>query len=64
MQKTIRTLRLFNEKVIKLKSLRFTKVILNADFGYLISATQGQNVIFRRYGPDDESVDAFVLTCR
>ena len=64
MQKTIRTLRLFSEKVIKLKSLRFTKVILNADFGYLISAKQGQNAIFRRYGPDDESVDAFVPTYR
>tara|TARA_B100000809_G_C14872981_1_gene436251 strand:- start:87 stop:647 length:561 start_codon:yes stop_codon:yes gene_type:complete len=64
MQETIRTLRLFNEKVTKLKSLRFTKAILNVDFGYRISAKQGQNVIFRRYGPDDESVDAFVLTYR
>ena len=58
MQETIRSLRLFNKNVIKLKSLRFTKAILNAVLGYLISGRQGQDVIFRRYGLDDESVDA------
>lgn len=58
----IETLQLFNEKADKLESLSFTKELYNS--GTTISYNQGQSLQVERYGPDDESIDAFVLTIR
>jgi hypothetical protein len=58
-----RILRLFNEKAAKLEKLRFTQGILNANSGVTITANQ-QATEIKRYGPDEESIDAFVLTIR
>ncbi|MCH7735999.1 MAG: hypothetical protein IH872_01225 [Chloroflexi bacterium] len=56
------TLRLFNEKADKLESLSFTSEIENS--GIHISAGFGQPVRVERRGPDEEAIDAFVLTMR
>lgn len=56
------TLLLFNEKADKLEDLSFTKELENS--GVTISGKLGQPVQAQRHGPDDESIDAFVLTMR
>ena len=53
---------LFNEKADKLEDLSFTKELENS--GVTISGKLGQPVQAQRHGPDDESIDAFVLTMR
>ena len=58
----IKALQLFNEKADKLEGLSFTKGL--ADSGVTISGKRGQPVQAQRNGPDDESIDAFVLTIR
>ncbi len=58
----IDTLRLFNEKADKLEGLSFTKSLGKS--GVTISYKLGQPVQVERHGPDDESIDAFVLTMR
>ncbi|MFH1560557.1 MAG: hypothetical protein ABID84_04010 [Chloroflexota bacterium] len=58
----VTTLQLFNEKADKLERLSFTRSLENS--GVTISARQDQPVQLQRYGPDDESIDAFVLTMR
>ena len=58
----IKALQLFNEKADKLESGSFTKKLENS--GLTISAKLGQPVQAQRHGPDDESIDAFVLTMR
>ena len=56
------TLLLFNDKTDKLENLSFTKELGNS--GVTISGKLGQSVQAQRHGPDDESIDAFVLTMR
>ena len=58
----IETLKLFNEKADKLENLSFTKGL--GDTGLRITYNQNQPIQVERYGPNDESIDAFVLTIR
>ena len=60
----INSLRLFNEKADKLMSLGFTKKIFGEKSGFRFSAKKDGPVVFQRYGPESESIDAFVLTYR
>ena len=60
----IKSLRLFNEKADKLMSLGFTKKIFGEKSGFRFSAKKDGPVVFQRYGPESESIDAFVLTYR
>lgn len=58
----IKALQLFNEKADKLEGLSFTKGL--AASGVTISVKLGEPIQAQRHGPDDESIDAFVLTMR
>lgn len=58
----ISTLMLFNEKADKLAALTFVKGLENS--GVTISGKLGQPVQAQRFGPGDESIEAFVLTMR
>ena len=59
----IDTLLLFNEKADKLEKSSFIKNYL--DTSIVTSWKRGQSVIeAKRYGPDDEAIEAFVLTIR
>ena len=61
----ITTLKLFNEKAEKLENLSFTKIVLFENQSNVsISAKAGERVNVKRKGPDEESIDAFVLTFR
>ena len=60
----INSLRLFNEKADKLMNLGFTKKISGEKSGFRFSAKKDGPVVFQRYGPESESIDAFVLTYR
>jgi hypothetical protein len=63
----LRALRLFNEKADKLEASSFTRKILTERSGVEISAKRvetGVAVTATRFGPDQESIDAFVLTFR
>ncbi|MBI4307151.1 MAG: hypothetical protein HY678_12610 [Chloroflexi bacterium] len=59
---SIAALGLFNEKANKLEELSFTKKISGS--GVTISGQLGQATVVERHGPDEESIDAFVLTMR
>ena len=59
-----KSLKLFNEKADKLMSLGFTKKIFGEKSGFTFSAKKNGPVVFQRYGPESESIDAFVLTYR
>lgn len=63
-QAAIRALELFNEKADKLESSTFTKKILGERSGVEIEAKQGEGVSVIRFGPDQEAIEAFVLTLR
>jgi hypothetical protein len=56
-------LRLFNEKADKLETSSFAKKILTERIGVKFSAQQGE-MAAKRFGPDQESIDAFILTFR
>jgi len=58
----VKVLQLFNEKADKLESLSFIRKLQGS--GVTISATLGQPVQAEWHGPDDEAIDAFVLTIR
>ena len=60
----VRTLRLFNDKADKLKSLSFFQKTFNQNTGFNLSWHQGGPPRAERRGPDAESIDAFVLTLR
>jgi len=62
LKSAIDTLLRFNEKADKLEGLSFTKSLESS--GVTISGKLGQPVQAQRQGPDDESIDAFVLTMR
>ncbi len=57
-------LELFNEKAIKLEGLSFTKTVFNQKSGFRIYGEEGQFIKAERFGPDDESIDAFLFTLR
>ena len=64
-EEDINALKLFNEKAEKLKNLSFTKTVLVEQRSSVsISARVGEPVNVKRKGPDEESIDAFVLTFR
>ncbi len=56
--------RLYNEKADKLEGMSFTKRILSEGSGVQISVKRGEPVSAARFGPDQESIEAFVLTFR
>jgi len=58
----IHTLLQFNEKANKLEGLSFTKSLQNS--GVTVSGVIGQPIQAKRQGPNEESIDAFVLTIR
>ncbi len=60
----LRALRLFNEKADKLESLSFAKRLLSEESGFRMEYRPGEGITAARYGPDAESIDAFVLTLR
>jgi hypothetical protein len=63
-EENIKSLRLFNEKADKLMGLGFSKKIFGEKSGFTLSAKKDAHVEFQRHGPEEESIDAFVLTYR
>jgi len=63
-QKCIEGLRLFNEKAKKLRNCEFTKTVFEKKTGYTISSSGDHPPIVKRSGPNEEAIDAFVLTLR
>ncbi len=63
-QTELRGLKQFCDKSQKLWSLSFTQTIVNEGSGFKFSFEQGTDVLAERYGPSEESIDAFVLTLR
>jgi hypothetical protein len=59
----IKALEFFNEKADKLKNLSFVRSLQSEDSGWQLSFQEGAATALR-YGPDNESVEAFVLTFR
>src|SRR5215207_5880128 len=62
--KDIEALELFNEKADKLRNLSFVRSLLSAKSGWQVSFQEGTVTTSNRYGPDNESIEAFVLTFR
>ena len=64
----IRTLHLFNQKAEKLAGLRFTQYMGEKQSGFTISGQRQDDDTFtvqaERHGPDEEMIDAAVLTLR
>jgi len=57
-------LRLFNEKADRLSQLGFTKRMLGKTIQVEISGERGKPIEIIRNGPNQEEIDAFVLTFR
>jgi hypothetical protein len=57
-------IRLFSEKVDKLRRLTFTQTIINEPSGFHLHYHHETGVAAERHGPAEESIDAFVLTLR
>ncbi len=62
-EEIISTLKLFIEKADKLNNGKFVRRIVN-DSGVVFSMGVGKPTIAKRRGPDDENIEAFVLTFR
>ncbi len=60
----IRALELFNEKADKLRILSFVRSLETDNSGVQVTFHPEGGVSASRYGPDNEAVDAFVLTFR
>ena len=60
----VAALDLFNEKARKLEGLSFTRILASQKTGVTLSWKEGDPVTIERSGPDDEAIDAFVLTLR
>ena len=58
----IKVLQLFNEKADKLEGLSFIKALAHS--GVTISGKLGESIQAHRQGPEDEAIDAFILTIR
>ena len=63
-QNSLKALKLFNEKAEKLKKCSFTKMIFGNRSGVTLSAKVGEPIKIERQGPNEEAIDAFVLTFR
>ena len=61
---SVKLLKRFNQQADKLARLTFTKQVLAGQSGVRFSMRQGIGSTTQRYGPDDESIAAFVLTFR
>ncbi len=57
-------LKLFNEKSEKLKRCSFTCLAFEHESGVSFSAKIGEAIKIERKGPDEEAIDAFILTFR
>ncbi|MGE3601469.1 MAG: hypothetical protein AB7N70_38675 [Dehalococcoidia bacterium] len=64
MEKVLRTLRLIIEKADKLEGLRFTRHLLRGGFIGVSGKATDEGSVIQREGPDEDSIDAFVLTLR
>ena len=64
MEGALRTLRLIIEKADKLEGLRFTRHLLEGGFIGMSGHAGDDGFIVQREGPDEEAIDAFVLTLR
>ena len=62
--KEIKALELFNEKAEKLRKCKFTETLFKEKSGFRLSITKDKPIETERWGPDEESIDAFVLTFR
>lgn len=64
--KIIRDFKFFNEKAEKLDRFSFTDKIFNNQTGFKMSFEFGEqpSATSERHGPDEESIDAFLLTLR
>jgi hypothetical protein len=65
-EQQINNLKLFNEKAAKLQSCSFTQKAFNQETGVSILIKNEEQPLCKieRRGPDDEAIDAFVLTFR
>lgn len=65
-EQQINDLKLFNEKAAKLESCSFTQKAFNQETGIstLIKNEEQPLCRIERRGPDDEAIDAFILTFR
>lgn len=64
MSQGINALGLFNEKAEKLANCRFTRTVFGQKTGVEVRGERGKPVEVIRWGPDQEAIDAFVLTFR
>lgn len=64
MDSALSALQMFNEKADKFERLSFTKKIVSEPSGFRLKAQSDGWVKASRYGPTDESIEAFVLTIR
>ena len=62
--KEIKALELFNEKAEKLRKCKFTETLFKEKSGFRLSIKKDKPIETERWGPDEESIDAFVLTFR
>jgi hypothetical protein len=62
-EEIVSTLKFFNEKADKLRNSNFVKNAV-ADSGINLSWSEGQPAEVLRRGPNQENIDAFVLTLR
>lgn len=60
----LNALNLFNEKAEKLKRCSFTRSVFEQERVITISCREDGSLGIERKGPDEESIDAFVLTYR
>lgn len=63
-QEYTKTLKLFNEKAEKLRNCSFTKDVFKEKSGMRISIKKDKPVKTERWGPNEESIETFVLTFR
>lgn len=60
----IGSLNLFNEKAKRLDELSFTRQLTEPSSGITFSWKEGNPLTIERLGPNDEAIEAFVLTLR
>ena len=63
-QNEIKALKLFNEKASKLERYSFLKSIQQNESGITLNWKKDQGASVLRKGPDEESIDASILTIR
>lgn len=62
--KATRALNLFNEKAERLRQGNFAKRVFSQPSGVTIKGEEGKPVVASRHGPDQDAIDAAVLTYR